>query len=110
MVRSGQDFQCYVSHVNLPWHPQNAVAGGGAAGSGETREAGCQAQHCQHRVPLSLAGAGQAAFCLTHGGPVGSWGSRGELVQLVARKAGLLLGEEGVSLQLMTFVPPRLGS
>lgn len=36
-----------------------------------------------------------AASCFTPGCLAGSWGSRGELVQLVARKPGLLLGEEG---------------
>lgn len=98
MVRSGQDFQRYVSHAKLlplAWHLQNAVVGGGAGGAEGTGEAGHQAQRCQHRVLPSCAGAGLAASCFARGGPVGSRGSRGELVQLAARKAGLLLGEEG---------------
>ena len=98
MVRSGQVFQRYVSHMKLPplsRHLQNAAVGGRAAGAVGTGEAGCQAQHCQHRVLPSHAGAGQAASCFTHRGPAGLQGSRGELVQLVAGKAGLLLREEG---------------
>lgn len=57
-----------------------------------TREARHQAWHCN----ILHTGAWQAASCFPLGGLLESQASHGELVQLVTRKAGLLLGEEGL--------------
>lgn len=95
MVRSGQDFQCYISHVKLPslsWRLPNIVAGGRAAGAVGTTGAVCQAQHCQHHTLPSSTGAGQAASCSACWGPMGWQGACGKLLQLVAVTAG---GQKG---------------
>lgn len=102
MVKSGQDFQCYISHVKLPslsWRLPNIVAGGRAAGAAPQ---GLCARHSTASTTPCLPGqelgrqhpASLAGVPWDGRGPVGSCYSWW-LLQLVARKAGLLLGKEG---------------
>lgn len=93
MVRSGQDFQCRICHTKMP--PlcgifKRLLLAGELLVQWDQR-GWVPDTTLQHAPWRSLAG-----IILLH-----SWGSvcivsHGELVQLVTRKAGLLLGEEGL--------------
>lgn len=112
MVRSGQDFQCYISHMQLPslsWYLSNAVAERWATDAWGPQ--GLCARHCTASptpcLPLQELGRQHPASLLGSCGMAGGlWGA----VTAGSQKGWFASWKGRVSLQSMPFVPSRLCS